>query len=804
MARDRFGGEVVAEQPKTDRFGGSLVEQIPGQSEETLRAAANLPPEKRVVTKSPFETALEAMAAVPILGGGARLAQLGLRAYPRLAPYAARAADIFIPKTGRELVKTGALTGLGGAAAQTASNLLPEDTSPLARFGVETAAGVGSEGLARSLGVAGRGLRPMLPGGVERAAERVVRAMTPQQVAALPQTVESKTAMVRAAQERLRGKPMNEPIDAAEVARLLNIESVEGRRRGEQLAGSLVAGTERRLAEISQPRTMEAIGADARKLAENRLEALRNAREAATDTNKKAMLTEARDKELAGQGIENTNAYKNMEVALGTSKDPVTGKTVEGAFYRDPVTGRERITGASKGQLDEVRREALGITYDSLTGQTSKAKVGFERLEQLRRRLGDRASGLPETGFDAIGQQDAKELKGFVERIMSEFTGKKFDKYRADYEELSQPINQFATEVGQALTAPSQAIRGEMATQASTLPAKIFSTPENVDDFINFTGGNRTAVENLARNYVSAELREKTPAQIRSWLNQNSEWLTRFPNLNKEFADYARKAAQTERTVAKTGKLTEERARMFEMGGTQTQQAESFKNLVMGNSNVRDVASAAKVLGRTPEGTEAFKTGVRDLIGTLPPGAIERSYRDRIKPSMQASGLYSPDELRFVDEAVADMVSIQNVISRASQNIGRVPGTESSAQELTRLINKELAETRKGGAVAGLYAAGLTALGSRFVPEITPGVAAAGGAAVATGGKFAYDRYTQYVANIRAAVSDIVTDPVKLKQVMKVPREQRQGVIATLIRQTIGTQVGTRAPERIENAPNER
>ena len=770
--------------------GGSLVEQIPGQSEETLRAAANLPPESRIVTKSPFETGLEAIGAVPVLGGVSKLFELGARG-TRLAPYGARAADVFIPKTGRELLKTGALTGLGGAAAQTASNLLPPETNPLARFGVETVVGGGTEGLARSLGVAGRGLRPMLPGGVESAAKRVVRAMTPQQVAALPQTVESKIAMVRAAQEKLRGKPMNEPIDAAEVARLLNIESVEGRRRGEQLAGSLVAGTEARLAQISQPRTMEAIGADARQLAADRLKALRDAREAATNTNKQAMLTEARNKELQGQGVEGTRAFKNMEVALD-------------AFIRDPITKRERITGATKSQFDEVRREALGITYDPLTGQTSKAKVGFERLEQLRRRLGDRASGLPETGFDAIGQQDAKDLKGLVERIMSEFTGKRFDKYRADYEELSQPINQFATEVGQALTAPSQQIRGAMATQASTLPAKIFSTPENVDDFINFTGGNRTAVENLARNYVSAELREKTPAQIRSWLNQNSEWLTRFPNLNKEFADYARKAAQTERTVAKTGKLTEQRAKMFEMGGTQTQQAESFKNLIMGNSTVRDVASAAKVLGRTPEGAEAFKAGVRDLIGTLPPGAIERSYRDRIKPSMQASGLYTPDELRFIDEAVADMVSIQNVISRASQNIGRVPGTESSAQELTRLINNELAQVRKGSAVAGLYAAGLAALGSRFVPEITPGVAAAGGAAVATGGKFAYDRYTQYVANIRAAVSDIVTDPVKLKQVMKAPKEQRQGVIATLIRQTIGTQVGTRAPERIENAPNER
>jgi len=787
MARDRFGGEVVAEQPKTDRFGGSLVDQIPGQSEETLRAAANLPPESRIVTKSPFETGLEAIAAVPVLGGVSKLLQLGTRG-TRLAPYGARAADVFIPKTGTELLKTGALTGLGGAAAQTASNLLPPETSPLTRFGVETVAGVGSEGLARSLGVAGRAFRPLVPGGVERAAERVVRAMTPQQVAALPQTVESKTAMVRAAQEKLRGKPMNEPIDAAEVARLLNIESVEGRRRGEQLAGSLVADTERRLAQISQPRTMEAIGADARKLANDRLLQLKAEREAATSANKEAMLADARRKEQSGVGIESTQAFRDATAALK-------------AYEKSPQ-GRVLLTSDAKPQFDKLRRELTGITFDPMTGETKKTLVGFERLERLRRQLGDRASGLPETGYDALGQQDARELKKLVENVMDEFTGGKFRTYVKEYERLSQPINQYETVVGQALTAPSQAIRGEMATQASTLAKKIFSTPENVDDFINFTGGNRTAVENLARNYISAELAGKTPAQINSWLRANREWVSRFPNINKEFADYARKAAQTERTVAKTSKLAEERARMFEMGGTQTQQAESFKNLIMGTGNVRDVASAAKVLGRTPEGAEAFKTGVRDLIGTLPPGAIERSYRDRIKPSMQASGLYTPDEIRFVDDAVADIVSIQTAISRASQNIGRTPGTESSAQELTRLINNELAQVKKGGAVAGLYTAGLAALANRLgvLPEVGGAVGAAGG----FGAALALDRYRQYVANVRSAVSDIVTDPVKLKQVMKVPREQRQGVIATLIRQTIGTQVGTRAPERIENAPNER
>jgi hypothetical protein len=118
------------------------------------------------------------------------------------------------------------------------------------------------------------------------------------------------------------------------------------------------------------------------------------------------------------------------------------------------------------------------------------------------------------------------------------------------------------------------------------------------------------------------------------------------------------------------------------------------------------------------------------------------------------------------------------------------------------LVNDELAQVKKGGAVAGLYTAGLAALANRL--GVLPEVGGAAGAAGGFGAALALDRYRQYVANVRSAVSDIVTDPVKLQQVMKVPREQRQGVIATLIRQTIGTQVGTRAPERIENAPNER
>lgn len=782
MAKDRFGGETVDE-GQTDRFGGSLVEEIPGQRPEYVEAAAAIPEERRVKSPSMIESGLQAMGAVPVLAGITRAAQLASRG-TRVAPYAARAAETFIPRTGGELTRQGALTFLGGTAAQGASNLLPEDASPLTRFGAETAAGLITEGVAGSLRAAARGLRPITPGGTQRAGERVVRQMTPEDIAALPETVEAKTALVRAVQERLRGKPYDQPIDAAEVARLLGAESVATRQRGSKLSEQLVAGTEQRLAAISQPRTMGAVGAEARDIVSKRLERLKQEREVITDVNKKDMLNEARRKELAGDGVENTQAFKNAEVQLK-------------AFEVDPATGRKLLTGDTKSQFDRVKRELTGIEQDQF-GNTSRVKVGFERLERLRRELGDRASGLPVEGYSAISQNDAKNLKKLVESVMSEFTGKKFDKYLKDYERFSQPINRFASEVGTYLTAPSANVRGEFATQTSLLPDKIFSTPENVDSFLKLMGGNVAQVQTLARNYASTELQGKTPKEINRWLQTNSEWLSRFPQLKQDFANYAKKLEQTGRVVKEKEARTTKRAEALNLGRTPAEQAANFKSLIMSADKPNELTAAARVLGKTPEGTAAFKSSVRDLIGTLPSGQIITAYRDRIKPAMQASGLYTPDELKIVDGAIEDIAKIQTTTSRASQNIGTPAGEETAKQELTRLIQNEIAEMRTGTAIAGVYTAGLTALAARLgLPEFGFGTGAVAGAASA----YAYKAYSNYRTNIRAAVSDIVTDPVKLKEVLKAPPDKRQGVIARMIRQTVGTQLGAETPERTENAP---
>ena len=814
MASDRFGNPIVEPQ-KTDRFGNPVMESGADQvtaitrQAETQRRAGLTDEQRRAEDEararapkaepySPLQAGLSAAAAVPILGAGARAAQLGLRAYPRLSPYAGRLSEMLLPRTGRELVGRGALTAAGGAGAQAVSNVLPEDTSPLARQGIELATGMAVEGAAGATRSAARALRPILPGGAERAGERVVRQLQPEVIESIPASQESKRQILRSLQERLRGgKGIGEEVDVGDVARLLGVDAAATRRRGEILGQQLAAGTERRLAAISQPRTATEVGEEARTLATSRLQSLKDARQAATDVNKSEAFQMARSQEVAGRRVNDTNAFKQAEADLKAMKI-------------DPETKLPLTTGATGGQIDEVRRELTGVILDPLTGETKKVGVSFQKLEDLRRRLGDRASGLPETGFDAIGQQMAGRLKTMVENVMKEFTGGKldvetglvkggsFEKYLKDYAEASKPINQFATTVGQKLTATLEQPRGVFATDPMALPKSIFSSPRNVDDFIELTGGDKAAVERLARNYVSEQLVGKSPKQINDFLNTNRNWLAKFPVLRDDFAAFAKKAEQEARLQPRIAARTEARAGRFELGRDPAEQARRFKDLVVGTGRPEDIAAAGRVLGQTEEGRQAFRGAMQEVLGTTAPGSLERQFRDRIRPAMKASGLYTEDQLKVADDAVADIVKVQLAVQQAMSRASQIPGAESDASRLTRLINEEVAQMKKGGVMMGGIVGTLLS-GLRYFDLPSPSMQqlGLGGGAAALLFK---DSYLQYNNRIREAVDKIVTDPERLEQILKAPPQQRDGVVGALLRQAIGTTFGVQTPEVIEDA----
>ncbi len=105
---------------------------------------------------------------------------------------------------------------------------------------------------------------------------------------------------------------------------------------------------------------------------------------------------------------------------------------------------------------------------------------------------------------------------------------------------------------------------------------------------------------------------------------------------------------------------------------------------------------------------------------------------------------------------------------------------------------------KRGTAVMGALTGAILG-GIRYLDLPTPSLTQLGLGAGAAGFLFK-DRFLQYNNNIRAAVNDIVTDPERLRKVLATPPAQREGVIASMLRQAVGTAVGVEAPERIENA----
>lgn len=771
-AEERVG--AITERGEAQRRAGLTQEQRLAEDQ----AAATRP---KIEPISPLQTAMQTAAAVPVLGAGARLAQLATRG-SRVAPYTSRLSEMLLPRTGGQLVERGSLAALGGAGAQAVSNVLPEDTSPLARQAIEFGTGMAIEGAAGGLKQATKAFRPILPGGVQRAGERVVRQLQPEVIETLPESRTSKSQILRSMQEQLRGKPVGEGVDVSDVARLLGVEAAAIRERGGQLGKQLAAGTERRLADISRPRTATEVGEEARDIANTRLQQLKGVRDQKAKTDLDEIKTIVQTKEQAGQGIEGTKAFAAAKQAL---KDKLI----------DPLSKRVSLTGPEAAAVAEVRRDLTGTILDPITGEATQKKLSFAALENLRRRLGDRAAGAPATGYEAIGQQQAKELKELVENVMDEFSGGKFKTYLANYKKNSEPINQFEIKLGRKLTGTLERPIGEFEVDPITLPKSIFSSARNVDDFIELVGGDKAAVERLARNYVSEQLAGKTPKQIEQFLTTNKGWLQKFPVVRDDFAAYAKKAAQEARVQPKLQARTEARASRFELGRMPSEQVENFRGLIKGSGRIEDVVAAGRVLNQTPEGRTAFRSALQEVLGTEPAGSLERVFRDRIRPAMQASGVYTPEQLKTIEDSVRDIVAVQTRIEQAISRASQIPGAETDASQLTRLINEEVADMKRGGAALGVMTGGILAALSRFdLPTPSLGqLGVTGGVGAALFG----NAYRQYNARIRQAVSDIVTDPAKLDMVLKAPPQSRDGVVAAMIRQGIATGMAE-APERVE------
>ena len=270
----------------------------------------------------------------------------------------------------------------------------------------------------------------------------------------------------------------------------------------------------------------------------------------------------ARQREQAGEKVADTNAYKRLQ------------ETISGALK----TPEKLVSapGSTGSKLQELNNILKGTAVDETTGNVVQNDLSFQGMERLRRLLSDRAYGFPETGFDAIGQQEAGQYAKLIADAMEEFSPglRKFlDQYKKD----SEPLRVFQTKVGKVFEEQLPGATGYAKVASQDIPKKVFANRESYQGLIEALGGNKQLAEAEARKYFANELNKLAgdTKKMEKFIIDNRNMLNLTASRDMAESFLARSSAFARRAVAGE----ERKAAESEIAKTQSGLIKDFENL---------------------------------------------------------------------------------------------------------------------------------------------------------------------------------------------------------------------------------
>jgi len=260
------------------------------------------------------------------------------------------------------------------------------------------------------------------------------------------------------------------------------------------------------------PTSEQAIGDRIRGYVDDVYKKLKTTRAENAERLKGAPFYMAAEKEMLGNRVASTPSYKQLEkIVTNQIKDP---------------QGLVSAPGATGSKLRELENILRGTAVDDATGVVVKNDLSFQGMERLRRQLSDRAYGFPETGFDALNQQEAGRYAELVAKAMEEFSpGLK--RFLEQYKKDSQPLQVFRTKTGKLFEEQLPGVKGYAKVSSENIPSRVFKDREAYQGLIEAVGGNEAFAQNEARKYFASEMEKLAgdPKKIEEFIGKNRTML---------------------------------------------------------------------------------------------------------------------------------------------------------------------------------------------------------------------------------------------------------------------------------------
>ena len=691
-------GRYMFGEPERDEFSGS---EVGGATVTGAGAGLVLPKalEKggRVISKVPLPYAKPVGTAIEALGIGMGKIPALTRAYKGgLGGGAASTVE-----QGAELAGAPKIVSL--PAGMAAGGVVPELEGAIKKIVAKVGSAiVGTEGMANAI------MRDLRAQGVDvspkiaQLIEKEVNAFRQTQKGKAPQeslygalktgaTDITKDAENRAAARIAEGKAAQQQAEAqAEKMRLAGKKTTD---IGAQTSKEAQAAR----SQIGQEREASDIGNTLREKINSIFGDMAKQRSAAYQQQKAIRDQAVQQKESAGQLVKEATA-------------PVTEKGVLQAYQNiyDAVTNRRVIIGVDTNGNPAYK-----------TFPTS-----FDALDDVRRRLGDAAYGKEVEGYSAIGAEIAKKYYGKISDIQSKFAGQAHDDLQGGYEAASRLLDKYKSKAGKRATVEDRFDPSRYQTDAASLPNDYFKTQQSVKDLVELTGGDKDLVTKAASDFSARQLRDKNAKGVRTWLNQNSDWLNSpdLAGVKSKIESYANTLERAERVSGKTSaaaKILESRepttvskgakalSEAEKEAGAITKEGQRRADIILGskfpNEEIEklmltgDVSrwnEVAPILAQSPEGRQNIEAAVRQVMSRVSPRSMGDTFRDNVRQRLETTRLLSSDKL---DQIQRELDSISNLTLSPEQKM-------SLLQRITRnLLTTIPAQTvgAPAGAMAG-------------------------------------------------------------------------------------------------------
>lgn len=264
-----------------------------------------------------------------------------------------------------------------------------------------------------------------------------------------------------------------------------------------------------------------------------------------------------------GERLTKLRADRSKQADEAFSKYFREGSAVEGNIIRDYALARDELIRQRGGSMtpemqkvfDDSLQRLQPRTTQTSTGQREVIQPNIEAIEIERRKLRDIAQNYGEEGYSGAQRTFAKELADMFETIITMRAPAAENAIRI-YREVSEPINRYATALGQRVTQRAGEYLPDVPKMdPAQLPGQFFKSRRSVQELKEFSG-NPALVESAARRHVGNEISGMTkPEQVRTYLRNNEDWLQEVPAVRQELSQLADRLqrGETTRSLARLG-----------------------------------------------------------------------------------------------------------------------------------------------------------------------------------------------------------------------------------------------------------